>query len=54
MAGADVNVIDSTSSLTSMQAAVAAGNAHLVSLFIGNGGVVIPPRGELGAAVVNM
>ncbi|VDM59616.1 unnamed protein product [Angiostrongylus costaricensis] len=46
MAGADVNAFDSSSTLTVMQEAVAAGNAHLVSLFLSNGGIVHQPQGE--------
>ncbi|WKY01863.1 hypothetical protein Q1695_015685 [Nippostrongylus brasiliensis] len=46
MAGADVNSIDPDTSLTAMQAAVASGNAHLVSLFISHGGLVHQPQGD--------
>ncbi|KAE9417289.1 hypothetical protein Angca_007587, partial [Angiostrongylus cantonensis] len=46
MAGADVNAFDSSSTLTVMQQAVAAGNVLLVSLFLSNGGVVHQPQGE--------
>ncbi|KAK6745101.1 hypothetical protein RB195_011669 [Necator americanus] len=34
MAGADVNAVDPSTGLTAMQKAIAAGNAHLVSLFL--------------------
>ncbi|KIH48117.1 hypothetical protein ANCDUO_21817, partial [Ancylostoma duodenale] len=34
MAGADINAVDPASGLTALHKAVAAGNAHLVSLFL--------------------
>ncbi|XGW15012.1 hypothetical protein V3C99_000915 [Haemonchus contortus] len=46
MAGADVNSIDPSESMSAMQAAVAAGNAHLVNLFIGHGGLVHQKQGD--------
>ncbi|KJH41889.1 ankyrin repeat protein [Dictyocaulus viviparus] len=45
MAGADVNALDPSSTITAMQEAVMAGNAQLVSLFLSNGGDVHQSQG---------
>ncbi|KAK6012798.1 ankyrin repeat protein, partial [Ostertagia ostertagi] len=46
MAGADVNCVDPSTSMSAMQVAVAAGNAHLVNLFINHGGLVHQTEGD--------
>ncbi|KAK6041965.1 hypothetical protein COOONC_20530 [Cooperia oncophora] len=47
MAGADVNYVDPSASVSAMQEAVAAGNAHLINLFINQLGCLFHPENTL-------
>ncbi|VDM55166.1 unnamed protein product [Angiostrongylus costaricensis] len=44
IAGADVNAFDSSSTLKVMQETVTVGNAHMVSLFLSNNGLIHQPQ----------